>query len=87
MQTLALVPTQIPFGPAGLYLLGRVCRLTHCMTEAKDCFARALQGNPLLWSAYEELCAVGASPRRDLQRTKNGCACGRHSYIRVVCGW
>eukprot|EP00198_Chlamydomonas_reinhardtii_P011747 XP_001701084.1 subunit of anaphase promoting complex [Chlamydomonas reinhardtii] len=50
---------EIPYGPAGLYLMGRCCRLTHCMAEAKDFYLRALRGNPLLWSAYEELCAVG----------------------------
>lgn len=29
------------------------------MSEAKDYFFRALRLNPLLWSAYEELCAIG----------------------------
>ncbi|GFR53132.1 hypothetical protein Agub_g15849, partial [Astrephomene gubernaculifera] len=50
---------EIPYGPAGLYLLGKVCRLTNCMSEAKDYYFRALRLNPLLWCAYEELCAVG----------------------------
>ncbi|GLI65921.1 hypothetical protein VaNZ11_009574 [Volvox africanus] len=50
---------EIPYGYAGLYLLGKVCRLTNCMSEAKDYYFRALRLNPLLWSAFEELCAMG----------------------------
>ncbi|PNH01735.1 Cell division cycle protein 27 B, partial [Tetrabaena socialis] len=56
---LRLGEAEIPHGAAGLYLLGKVCRLTSCMSEAKDYYFRALRLNPLLWAAYEELCAVG----------------------------
>ncbi len=36
-----------------------MCRLTSSHTDARDYYYRALRLNPLLWSAYEELCAVG----------------------------
>lgn len=51
--------TQIPNGAAGLYLLGRVYRLVGRPTDAREHFVRALRENPLLWSAFEELCALG----------------------------
>ena len=50
---------QVPFGAYGLYLLGKVCRLMGRLAEAKDYYSRALRLNPLLWSAFDELCAVG----------------------------
>lgn len=50
---------QIPHGAPGLYLLGRVYRLLHRTADAKEFFLKALRRDPLLWSAYEELCALG----------------------------
>ncbi len=50
---------QVPLGAAGLYLLGRVYRLVGRLQDAKEQYARALRLNPLLWSAYEELCSLG----------------------------
>ncbi len=50
---------QVPNGAAGHYLLGRVSRLQGRIADAKDHFVRALNLDPLLWSAYEDLCAIG----------------------------
>ena len=50
---------QIPNGAAGLYLLGRVYRLVGRSHDAREQFMRALRIDPLLWSAYEELCSLG----------------------------
>jgi anaphase-promoting complex subunit 3 len=50
---------QVPHGAAGLYLLGRVYRLVGRAADAREQFVRALRINPLLWSAFEELCALG----------------------------
>ena len=50
---------QVPNGAAGHYLLGRVSRLGGRNTEAREHFVRALRLDPLMWSAYEELCAIG----------------------------
>lgn len=49
-----------PGGAAGLYLLGRICRLTQRVTKAVQYLCGALSLNPLLWCAYEELCLLGA---------------------------
>lgn len=53
------LPPQIPFGASGLFLLGKVCRLTGRTAEAKDYYCRALRLNPIMWSAFEDLCAIG----------------------------
>eukprot|EP00877_Chromochloris_zofingiensis_P008854 jgi/Chrzof1/4221/Cz14g03180.t1 len=50
---------QVPNGAAGLYLLGRICRLTNRQAKAAEYYAKALRLDPLLWTAYEELCALG----------------------------
>ncbi|KAG1674960.1 hypothetical protein FOA52_014755 [Chlamydomonas sp. UWO 241] len=49
----------VPNGAAGHYLLGRISRLVGRATDAKDHFVRALRVDPLLWCAYDELCALG----------------------------
>lgn len=49
----------MPGGAAGLYLLGRVYRKLGDAQGAKAALVHALQLSPLLWSAYEELCALG----------------------------
>ncbi|GFH12736.1 uncharacterized protein HaLaN_08479 [Haematococcus lacustris] len=53
---------QVPLGAAGLYLLGRVYRLVGRLQDAKEQYVQALRLNPLMWSAYEELCALGGFP-------------------------
>ncbi|KAK9823416.1 hypothetical protein WJX72_002594 [[Myrmecia] bisecta] len=60
----ALYPDQdssaVPNGAAGFFLLGRISRLSNRHKQAIACFSTALQLDPLLWSAYEELCTLGA---------------------------
>lgn len=50
---------EVPNGAAGLYLLGRVNRLVGRAQDAREHYVRALRLNPLMWCAYEELCALG----------------------------
>ena len=50
----------VPNGAAGHYLLGRLARLTNRLKPAIQHFSMALQYDPLLWCAYEELCILGA---------------------------
>lgn len=53
------VGVQVPNGAAGFYLLGRICRLTNRHKVAQSYHKAALTLDPLLWSAYEELCMLG----------------------------
>ncbi len=56
---LTLAPAQVPNGAAGYYLLGRICVLSNRHDPAIEHFSAALTLDPLLWSAYEELCNLG----------------------------
>ena len=47
-------------GAPGEYLLGRICKDTGRKAAAVAHFTRALALDPLMWSAYEGLCALGA---------------------------
>lgn len=40
-------------------MLGKACRLAGRTSDAKEHFTQALKLDPLLWSAFEELCALG----------------------------
>jgi len=51
---------QVPNGAAGLHLLGRIARLTGRDQAAAAWFVKALRADPMLWSAYDQLCALGA---------------------------
>ncbi|KAG7401626.1 Cell division cycle protein 27 [Phytophthora boehmeriae] len=51
----------VPAGAAGLYLLGRVCRRGSRRQQAVACFVKSLEIDPFMWSAYEELCELGAN--------------------------
>ncbi|QDZ20960.1 cell division cycle protein 27-like protein [Chloropicon primus] len=51
---------RLPNGAAGFYLLGHICRLSGRGQQAVKHLKTALELNPLLWSAYEELCQLGA---------------------------
>jgi len=42
-------------------LLGKICRLTNRHKVAQSYHKAALTLDPLLWSAYEELCMLGES--------------------------
>ena len=50
----------MPNGAAGFYLLGRIYQLSNRHSAAIAYYQTALQVDPMLWSAYEELCALGA---------------------------
>lgn len=50
---------QVPNGAAGRYLLGRICMQSNRHDAAVQHFTTALTLDPLLWCAYEELCALG----------------------------
>ncbi|XP_071722429.1 cell division cycle protein 27 homolog B [Rutidosis leptorrhynchoides] len=52
---------EIPNGAAGHYLLGLVYRYTDRRRSAIHHFKQALAIDPLMWSAYEELCILGAA--------------------------
>ncbi|XP_040941589.1 cell division cycle protein 27 homolog B isoform X1 [Gossypium hirsutum] len=52
---------EIPNGAAGHYLLGLIYRYTDRKRSAIHHFRLALSIDPLLWSAYEELCILGAA--------------------------
>jgi hypothetical protein len=50
---------QVPNGAYGHFLLGRIARLTNRPDKAIAHFEKSLILNPMLWSAYEELCSLG----------------------------
>lgn len=52
--------SQVPNGASGFYLLGRIYQLSNRHSAAIAYYATALQLDPMLWSAFEELCALGA---------------------------
>ncbi|GMH34358.1 hypothetical protein BSKO_02192 [Bryopsis sp. KO-2023] len=52
---------EAPLGPVENYLVGRIHRLTSRPESAKEYCARALELDPFLWVAFEELCRLGAS--------------------------
>lgn len=60
----ALLPdndvSKVPNGAAGLYLLGRIYQLSTRHSVAIAYFGNALQLDPMMWCAYEELCNLGA---------------------------
>ena len=58
----------VPNGAAGLHLLGMVCKETGRRAAAVKHFANAMSLDPFMWSAREELCALGAeSEARDAE--------------------
>ncbi|XP_078443361.1 CDC27 family protein isoform X2 [Wolffia australiana] len=63
----ALCPpnAEVPNGAAGHYLLGLIYRYTDRRASAVEQFTKALAIDPLLWVAYEELCALGEAVDAD----------------------
>lgn len=49
----------MPGGAAGLFLLGQIARLTSRQQEAAKYYSAALEMDPLLWQAFQELCQLG----------------------------
>eukprot|EP00959_Pyramimonas_sp_CCMP1952_P458640 9476954-Pyramimonas_sp.AAC.2 len=53
--------SQIPNGAAGRFLMGTICKQSEGRTAAAvEYFSQALTMDPFLWSAYEEICQLGA---------------------------
>ena len=71
----------MPNGAAGYYLLGRICSLTNRHDAAVQYHVSALILDPLLWAAYEELCALGA-PRH----LSNHCLLGAAFLYTIMPG-
>lgn len=51
---------QVPHGAYGQFLLGKIMRVTSRPKPAAKYFQKCLKLNPMMWSAYEELCQLGA---------------------------
>ncbi|KAI9907915.1 hypothetical protein PsorP6_004299 [Peronosclerospora sorghi] len=51
----------VPSGASGLYLLGKIYRRGNRRQQAVTCFVKSLEIDPFLWSAYEQLCQLGAN--------------------------
>ncbi|CAM6127393.1 unnamed protein product [Calypogeia fissa] len=52
--------SEVPNGAGGYYMLGLICRLTDRKQAAIGYYTQALTLDPFLWSAYEDLCLLGA---------------------------
>ncbi|KAL2633353.1 hypothetical protein R1flu_004832 [Riccia fluitans] len=52
--------SEVPNGAAGYYLLGLICKMTDRRQTAIGHYTQALMLDPFLWSAYEDLCLLGA---------------------------
>ena len=59
-ESLLVALLQVPGGAAGRYLLGRIARLTSRQEEAARHYSAALEADPLMWQAFQELCQLGA---------------------------
>lgn len=46
-------------GAAESFLVGKIHRMTSRQDSAKKYFASALELDPFMWSAFEELCRLG----------------------------
>lgn len=53
---------QVPNGAYGHFLLGRIATLSNRHEKAISHFERCLLLNPMMWSAFEELCSLGTHP-------------------------
>ena len=54
----------IPGGAYGEHLLGKIAKDTGRRQLAIDCFKRALELDPFMWAAFNELCSMGATTLR-----------------------
>jgi len=52
----------VPHGAIGLHLLGQICRKTHRLTLAKECFRKSLQLDPFMICSFLALCDLGSGP-------------------------
>lgn len=49
----------VPNGAVGLHLLGQICRKTHRLSLAKECYRKSLQLDPFMMCSFLALCEVG----------------------------
>jgi len=56
---LQTTPCPVPNGPAGLQLLGNICRKSNRRQRAMDYFRLSLKLDPLMWTSYEAICELG----------------------------
>eukprot|EP00887_Chlorella_sp_A99_P004840 scaffold4.g4840.t1 len=66
---------QVPNGAAGFYLLGRIYQLSNRHSAAMHYYNSAVQLDPMLWSAFEELCVLGADAEAQQYAAGAGAAC------------
>ncbi|KAL3804396.1 hypothetical protein HJC23_011324 [Cyclotella cryptica] len=52
-------PCPIPNGPAGLHLLGNICRKSNRRQRAIEYYRLSLKLDPLMWTSYEAICELG----------------------------
>ncbi|XP_076935417.1 cell division cycle protein 27 homolog B-like [Bidens hawaiensis] len=72
---------EVPNGAAGHYLLGLIYRFTDRLKNAAHQFNQALSKDPLLWSAYEELCKLGAAGEAESVFGESAAECIHKQYL------
>ncbi|KAI6681903.1 hypothetical protein NL676_035784 [Syzygium grande] len=72
---------EVPNGAAGHYLLGLIYRYTDRKRGAIHHFKQALSTDPLLWAAYEELCALGSAEEAAAVFGEAAAACIHKQYL------
>ncbi|KAK4747336.1 hypothetical protein SAY87_026373 [Trapa incisa] len=73
--------SEVPNGAAGHFLLGLVYRYTDRKISAIHHFKQALSLDPLLWSAYEELCVLGAAEDAAAVFGETAAICIQNQYL------
>ncbi|KAL8228762.1 hypothetical protein R6Q57_013662 [Mikania cordata] len=74
---------EIPNGAAGHYLLGLIYRYTDRLKNAAHHFNQALSIDPLLWTAYEELCKLGAAGEATEVFGESAAECMKKQYLSL----
>uniref|UniRef100_A0A7N0U2G3 Uncharacterized protein n=1 Tax=Kalanchoe fedtschenkoi TaxID=63787 RepID=A0A7N0U2G3_KALFE len=72
---------EVPNGAAGHYLLGLIYRYTDRRRNAVHHLKQALLMDPLLWTAYEELCSLGAAEGASTVFSEAAAECIKKQYI------
>ncbi|XP_073310337.1 cell division cycle protein 27 homolog B-like [Primulina huaijiensis] len=75
--------TEVPNGAAGHYLLGLIYRYTDRRQSAIHHFNQALALDPLLWTAYEELCILGAAEEATKVFDEGASLCLQKQYLHI----
>ncbi|KAK7364952.1 hypothetical protein VNO80_13701 [Phaseolus coccineus] len=72
---------EVPNGAAGHYLLGLIYRCTDRRKRAIKYFKQALSMDPLMWTAYEELCILGAAEEATVVFGEAAAFCIQKQYL------